>query len=536
MTHTSCPFGHLPFSDLFQKYILQDPDLLTFYETNPFDSEAIQNKSAHLRSGSLTQKLIPVLGAYHETLGIADLQRSALDRMKQEDALAIVTGQQLGVFGGPVFTMYKIITAIQLSKKWEKQLQRPVVPVFWLADEDHDYDEIASLGLFGKDDFQICRFPDDDSGQPVSAIEIPNWDEFKACLTGHLFETEFSEKVWSLIHACYEQGNTHGKAFATLIAHLFSKYGLLVCGSFNGGIKKLLIPVLTRSVTERSRIQRLLMDTSEHISEAYHQQVKIGETNLFFIDDQGKREKISIADSGFSAGNSSWSESELLEAIERSPERFSPNVFLRPIIQDHLLPTLGYVAGPGELAYYAQMKSYYEAFDLTMPVIYPRLSMTLVESGVRRVTEKLPFELPDYYERVEELNAKYIDASHHPDINALFNEKLKELGKLEQQLAGEVAPIDASLTGFVGKTFAGFQNEINKVRGRVTKSIKQQEQVQLQRIEKAKINLFPGGGLQERAIGPLYFMNKYGIDLWDRLLVYIEHEELTSDEHHIIDL
>lgn len=535
MTKETYSFDKLPFSKLFKTYVSNYADLNDFYAVNPFSDSEIASKAKRIEKQESHKKFIKALKDLHSELDIE--QNEQVEKLADPDSLAIVTGQQLGIYGGPVFTIYKTISTILLAKEWEKKLSRPVVPVFWLADEDHDFEEIAWFGIPGNDEFKKLEYKDQSNGKLVSDITInDSIEELKNSIKSEMFDTDFSEKLWNLFDRCFKSGVTFRKAFALMMDELFGKHGLLIVGSNYEPIKKIVADTFKKSVTQAEVINKSLEEKSGKLESDFHRQVVLGDSNLFYIDDDEQRLKLDREEGKWSAGDNSWSVQELLELIDRKPGKFSPNVFLRPVIQDQLLPTLGYVAGPGEVAYYGQMKELYPHFDLEMPVIFPRFSATLIESGIDRILEKIPFEFHRYGERIEDLEKEYVKTSESTDVEALFKNWKHSIQSASTDPKDVIKEIDGSLDGLVGKTVSGFETELDKLKGRVYRSIKQQEETQLQRIRKIKAQLYPDNGLQERMVSFMYFMNKYGVDVWDNLLSDLEKEPLQLDCHHLIRL
>ncbi|HET8866364.1 MAG TPA: bacillithiol biosynthesis cysteine-adding enzyme BshC [Gracilimonas sp.] len=537
MDISGCSFSELSYSTLFNTYLTDFDKLKSFYSFNPLDENEISRRAGSIPKTTQKEQYIQALSEYHKVLGISEDQKDALEKLSQDNALAIVTGQQLGVYGGPLFTIYKTMTAILLSRKYEKELGQPVVPVFWLADEDHDFEEIAWAGITGRNDFNKIKLDQQGKGIPVSEEEIGSEIQaFKAEVKEELFDTDFTESLWRLLDKHYKQGNTHAQAFAGLINEWFSNEGILIAGSNYKPIKDVIASTFNRSVKNSDAIYQAIETKSSELEEIFHRQVMNGDSNLFYLSEKEGRIKIHRDEETWTAGSISWSKSELLDEIDHHPEKFSPNVFLRPIIQDKLLPTLGYVAGPGELAYYGQMNSMYREFELEMPPIFPRYTATIIESGISRIIEKLPFKVTEYEKRIEDLESKFIERTETEDIEKVFAEWKSRLDAAAEEPLKVINDIDPTLEGMVGKTVAGFTNELDKLKGRVYRSIKKQEETQIKRIEKIKVNLFPDGGLQERSVSPVYFMNKYGLDIWKNLLTAIEEEGLDLTEHHLIEI
>lgn len=537
MDLSGCSFTELSYSTLFTTYLNDYDKLSSFYEFNPLDEADIERRAKVLSGARQKDAYIEALRKYHDELGISSSQTDQLKKLGKEDALVVVTGQQLGILGGPMFTIYKTMAAILLARNYEEKLGRPVVPVFWLADEDHDFDEIAWTGITGRKDFTKIHLNEEGSGKPVSdELVTGRIEELKSKVKEELFDTDFSEALWSQINEHYKEGKTHAQAFAGLINQWFAEEGLLIAGSNFAPVKKLLNDEFSASISKADVIYEAIEKKSSELENDFHRQVMNGDSNLFYLSETEGRQKLNREGKGWKAGKKSWTVEELLEEIQGRPENFSPNVFLRPVIQDTLLPTLGYVAGPGELAYYGQMKDFYKHFDLQMPPIIPRFSATIIESGISRIVEKLPFSFCEYGKRIEDLESEFIEQTDTVDIEQVFGDWKQKLEDSAEEPLQVINEIDPTLDGTVGKTVAGFGNELDKLKGRVYRSIKKQEEIQLNRIEKIKVNLFPDGGLQERSVSPVYFMNKYGVDIWNELLAEIEKEGLDLTKHHLIEL
>ena len=539
MDLTELSFLNLPFNTLFQDYITKPQKLKSFFQTNPFSQDELDNAFQSFRFANDRNKTVALLRDYNRKFGADKKTLQSVERLADDKSIAVVTGQQLALFGGPLFTIYKIISAIHFAQKCEKQYNVPCIPVFWLADEDHDYDEISSLGLPLKDDLKNFSLPNkSDLGKRVAEIELSSsFEDFKKEVIESQFDTDFTDQLWRKLDDCYKPGKTIGEAFGRLVLDLFKDYGLILAGSAEPSIKQHLSSVLTQSVQAVDEQFKLLESkTDDLISNGYHAQVHLQHSNLFWIDENGNRLKLSYKNSTSSAdGNeTSWSSKELIDEIEKNPDRFSPNVFLRPILQNELLPSFAYIGGPGEISYHAQMKDFFREFNQSMPVIVPRFSVTLMESGIDRIFEKLPFDISDYNERIEDLESRFIEQSDSPDIEAVFDQWKSHVDEVSADPIEEIKNIDLTLEGSSEKAKATFFTELDKLKGKVYRSVKDQEKTQLNRIRKIKTNIFPNGNLQEREVAFIYFMNKYGLGIWDQLLEHLKNEE--PDSHKIIRL
>lgn len=538
MQVTNYSFEHLPFSKLFKTYVQNFDEVNKFFETNPFDYNAISQKIDGFAFQDNRKQAASILSALNKQFDVHEAALHNIKRLEKENALAVVTGQQLGVYGGPLYTVLKTISTIHIAKKLEKKFERPVIPVFWLADEDHDYDEVRKLTIIEDDEPKTFSLPPKNNHLPtVADLQLPDEvSDIRGQLKESLYDTDFSDDLWELLDGSFQKDHSFFEAFGLFISRLFSKHGLVLAGSNHPDVKEATGQYLKASIEKADQIRDQLEKKSLDIGEKYHQQVTLYDSNLFYLDDESGRTKISRNGNGWKTdGNIEWSTAELVDEIDTHPDRFSPNVFLRPILQDALLPTVGYVAGPGEVAYYGQMKSMYQCFDMEMPIIFPRLSATVVEPAIDRIIGELPFEFHEYGKRIEDLESDYVDRADQHDIEAIFEDWQARVEEISNSKKKDVADIDSTLEASAEKATSVYINELNKLKGKVYRSVKKQDQTQLDRIRRIKANLFPGDGLQERTVAGIFFMNKYGVDIWDKLLNTLDTDE-DFDHHKLVYL
>lgn len=539
MNQTHISFENLPFHTLFQDYISNFNNLHSFYEINPHSSTEIESALNSFEFKSKREHTVQLLKDYNKQFGAGQKTLKSIERFTSKNAVAVVTGQQLTLFGGPLFTIYKILTAIHFARKWEQEYQIPCVPVFWMADEDHDYHEIAGVGFSQNDEHLSFHLERTSQIEPrVSEIALDqNFETFKKNVIESQFDTDFTEPLWRKIDKCYKKGATVGNAFGKLILSLFEDYGLILAGTAHSAIKQEVSNLFIHAVKNVEHQFELLKDQTEKLTSlGYHDQVHLQYSNIFWIDEKRNRLKLSYENERWSTDGEQhvWSSDELINEISSHPERFSPNVFLRPIFQNELLPGFAYIAGPGEISYYAQMKQFYGDFGQIMPVIMPRFSATLMEAGIDRIFEKLPFDFTDYNKRIEDLESEFIEESDSPDIERIFNTWKVKIEENSEDKIEAIKEIDPTLEGSSEKAIAIFFSELDKLKGKVYRSVKEQEKTQLKRIRKIKTHLYPNSNLQEREVAFIYFMNKYGLEIWDDLLENLKNEQPTT--HKLIRL
>lgn len=527
-------FSKLPFSKLFQDYCSGNGSIHSYFETNPIQWSSLVSSFKSLQftgDRKISANLLEKLNAQFLE---SEATQKQIEKLKKPNSRVIVTGQQVTLYGGPLYTVYKTITAILYARRLEKESGYPVVPIFWLADEDHDIEEVATI-----------RFPDSatlntisyshkayDNAPPASSIPLGDeLENIQDLLKNALDETDFTDELLHRIEECYRSDRTFGEAFGELLMNYFSKHGLLLAGSFDPDIKSYTKHLIAKAVKSHAELSDALDDATYSLKQdGYHDQVQVQPSNLFYLNKEGHRIKIQFFDGKWSIYEKKWSTEMLLQEIDEQPENFSPNVFLRPILQDYLLPVAGYVGGPGEIAYYAQMRKFYEIFGLKMPVIIPRFSITIFESAIDRILKELPFEWPHYLNRIEDLEKEFVDKSESADIEKIFGIWKSHIDELSHAKRREIGKIDPTLKASVGKAKAIYLSELDKLKGKVYRSIKDQEKIQIDRIKRIKNNLFPNGNLQEREIAFIFYLNKYGPDFYDRII-----DEIHEDEpfHHL---
>lgn len=529
-------FEHLPFSTLFKTYVDDFGQLKDYYEVNPFNEKEIARKVQAFEFRGDRNTTADVLTSFNKRFDADSAVFENIHRLRDDNSLAVVTGQQLGLYGGPIYTVLKAIGTIHTARKMEKRFNRPVIPVFWLADEDHDYDEVRNLHLLQNDELKRFELPAKTNHlSPVADLTLPDeLEQVRTAVQEALHKTEFFDDLWDLLDQCFTPGNTFLDAFGQWMAALFSKQGLVLAGSNHREVKQLTGACLKRSIAQADEIRQQLEEQSQALGQHFHQQVHLYDSNLFYLDPELGRMKINRNGNGWKTDNGkNWQTDELIEAIDSKPEYFSPNVFLRPLVQDVLLPTLGYVAGPGEIAYYGQMKKMYPCFDLQMPIIFPRLSATIIEPAIARIKDELPFRFHEYDQRIEDLESAYVEKTSSTDIRALFAEWKKEIEQIAEQRKEQIAGIDATLEASAEKTTALYFNELDRLSTKVYRAVKKQDEIQLKRIRRIQNHLFPENELQERVLSTIFYMNIYGVDIWDKVLDLLDEDE-AFDQHKLV--
>jgi len=563
-------------------YTKGDPSLHSFYSFYPFSSNTLQDLSSRkVKSLKRTvtnprDDIVKALKDFHQWLGIEQSQAAIRAKLLEDDSYCVVTGQQLSWYAGPLYTFFKLMSTIQWSQSISEIMGKTIIPVFWLADEDHDYAEINQINWYQsqvsasdlKNTSILKKFQADveqtslqeQIGMPVGKIKgdsaLLKNKFFKWLAKHHTIEevtqnaieetAQFRENTWIQAFLqdtkkTYSDDKTHAQNFALWITHVFEEYEFLVAGSNHDSIKKLLSPIISKAVTNDRNITKLLKSqTSELNKQSVQSQVSVMDSQWFLFNEDAKRVKLNYDSTGEysfiqKGGKKRLNSNELLQLTQEQPERFSPNVFMRPILQDHLLPVIAYVGGPAEIAYHGQMKKIYEFFGLEMPILIPRLSATIRERKVQRLMAKFPFSLTHYQEGFPSLKKKWLSTLPQQFPEAKLDELEQHiLGQYQSQLMNIIS-FDQSLEGSIGKT----KNEISKAMQSLIKKAKKAHEskfeYELRQLYFLHSYLFPEGPM-ERVLHPVYFMFYYGKNFWQDLLGELLAQETDSSHHYLIDL
>jgi len=531
------------FSRLFIDYIdnyahVKDFFIGDFRDKKVWESRLQAVSHRAMNRSAIAQVLLNQNRDYH--CGIKTLAN--IDLLMSENTVAIVTGQQVGLFTGPLYTLYKILTTLKLTEQLSQQYpDYNFVPIFWLEGEDHDIEEVSSFSfLNSSNDLQQLSYPGEDKpkGNNVGAVGSVNLDESIGILFNSLRQTlittEYSQKVFELFETAYQKGMTFSRAFIHLFNVLLENSGLIFFDPHNPDTKKMLTPVFAQELNNVSQTCQLVITQSEILEKQYHAQVKPRAVNLFLFHNGG-RYAIEPHEHGFSLKGTRriFTKEEMLELLNNDPNLFSPNVVLRPICQDYLFPTLAYVAGPSEIAYFAQFKLLYENFDIPEPIIYPRCSATIVEERIQKIINKYGLQSKDFFTEVDTLKSRISASISDFKVEELFSNTLGTVSESLTSLKDGLESIDPTLVPAMENTLVRMQGALNNLKEKTLSAQVRQHEISLRQLDKVAISLFPNSNLQEREMNIIYFLNKYGLELLRWL-----SSELILDKfmHQVINL
>lgn len=523
---------------LVSAYSTDFASVASLFAGNPADPAAWKDTIARVQKSPRDRAAITkVVRAQLERRGAPAHAKAVAAHLADANSVAIVTGQQAGVFGGPLYTLLKAITAIQLARKVSAAYGIPAVPVFWVEAEDHDWDEVRTARVLDADlKLRTVTLGDLDGAgvRPVANLVLDDGiGDALAELESQLARTEFTEELIARLSQHYKPGQRMGFAFACWLDDLLGRHGLVVFQAADPAAKPIVANLFKRELEVPCHTACLAKETGDEMRRLGHApQVDPTEDSvaLFYLGD-GERHSIKRKDGGFVSGDKTFDADALrAEAVEH-PERFSPNVLLRPLVQDTLFPTACYVAGPSELAYQAQLGGIYKAFGVEAPLLYPRANATLLDSAAVRFLERsgIPFEA--LHAQGETSLNKLLEAQLPPTLEPTLAGLSESIASQIAALKDIVQTVDPTLAGAADTTRDRMQDTLKTLHSKVIHASKKKDETLRRQFVRTQALAFPGGEPQERIVDVPFFLNRYGQAVVDRLL-----DQLPTDmgKHHII--
>jgi bacillithiol synthase len=527
------PFSSIPHTTkLFSDYLSQALGIRKFYPHSTDETE-IAKLARVLPSGTETHRRVAdVLERQNRAWGASDAVLRNIQRLR-EGAHAVVTGQQVGLFGGPLLAFLKVASALALAQQIERS-GVPCVPVFWMASEDHDLAEINQALLLTQE-LNLVPFRAATKGlegSPVANIRLAEQtDALVSQAAGVLGDSLAAD----YLRESYREGETLSNAYARLCARIFAEHGLIILDPADDELHHIAAPLFVEAIRRAGELDAALLARNRELAAAgYHEQVKVTDlsTPLFAIVD-GIRVPVHRANGQFSIGTERLSSDDLIRRIEARPQDFSANVLLRPVLQDYWLPTLAYFGGPAEVAYFAQVGVVYEKLLGRITPILSRLSATLIEPRLARLLEKYEVELPELFHGEGELRDCIAARSLPPQLKEDFLKGKLAAEEAMQRISESLARLDPTLVRAANRAASKMLYQVSRLQRRAAAAELQRNEVIARHAAQIENSLYPKKTLQEREISGLYFYAKYGPHLISRL---VESAQARCPEHRIIRL
>ncbi|MEO8208980.1 MAG: bacillithiol biosynthesis cysteine-adding enzyme BshC [bacterium] len=545
----SIPFSSLPsYSELFINYTNNFDSLRKFYEYD-FRSDEDFLKCIELKKQTyLTGKnffrsdICEILKLQNANFNSSENTFDNIRILNDHDTFAVVSGQQLGLLSGPYYTILKAINTVQLADNLNKKFpDYKFVPVFWLESDDHDFLEINNINIISKEN-ELKNIQYYEGGiesekylKPTGNIIIDKYiNQFIDSLEESFNNSDFSASLFSSIRNSYKDGVNIKTAFSRFINSIIKDKGLIFIDPSDKEFKKLLKPLFELELNTSPQVCEKVINTSVELEEKFDVQVKPKAINLFYIH-EGSRYLLEPRENNIYALKNSrqkFSKEELYNILESNPERFSWNVVTRPVCQDYLLPTIAYIGGPSEISYFAQFKEVYKFFNVPMPVIYPRTSVTIIENRVKGFLEKNNLKFNELFNE-KELNKKLLRTVSEVSAEQIFSDLKEELTGVFYTYEKELSRIDVSQTDSFVKRNKQFLESLEIGKEKFINAQSKQNDIISNQLKKVLLNVYPNDTLQERVLNISYFLNKYGFELIDLLMTEIKIDDY---EHQLIEV
>ena len=536
------PFSQIPHTTpLFTDFLSFAPKVQPFYPRPPHFSEWLKEEAAKISYDlSRRERVTTILERQNKSWDASPKTLANLERLRK-GATAVITGQQVGLFGGPMFAVYKALTAVKLAEE-ATSAGVDAVPVFWLATYDHDLAEVNHVSIPGPDStLQVLTTTSHNvPGAPVNAVrlgdEIVPVVEEAAKLLGDSEAAQFLRET-------YRPGETLGTAFARFYARVFAEWGVILLDASDAELDRVAQTIYRSAVERSSELANMLLKRGEALEAAgYHQQVKVTASSvLLFMLQNGARTSIHRRDAGGTpefvigsdAGAEKLSQAELLDRISSNPELFSPNVLLRPIVEDYLLPTLAYTGGAAETAYFAQAGAVYEALLGRITPILPRFSATIVEPKMQRLIERHGINVTDVFAGSEALRRQLAERGLPEELQAAFDAARKSLDSHLSTVKEKLEKLDRTLIDAADTARSKIEHQLERLCTQAARAEALKSELVTRHAETLSQALYPDKGLQERGVGGVYFLARYGHGFLQQLYDAIQPD---CHDHQILAL
>ncbi len=539
------PFERIPQqSRLFLDYLRDPVALRRFYPSAVRFHHELAERAPEVLAAHRTDRreLCDTLEAINRRWGASDETLSNVERLREADCVAVVSGQQAGLFTGPLYTIYKALSAVKLAGCLTQRGTK-AVPVFWIATEDHDFAEVAGAEFIGCD----CRLASVSvptamhaEGAPVGSVVLDeSIDETIKRLLDVLPSTEFIPEVESLLRGAWQPGVGYGDGFARMITRLIGCYGLILLDPLDAKLKQLAAPLYAEAARCAPEIASMLVARSRELEEAgYHAQVATSENAfpLFLHTEDGTRHAVTRTASGrYKAKNAreEYTIEELAEMAARDPQKFSPNVTLRAVVQDYLLPTVAYFGGAAEIAYFAQTAEVYRILQRPATPILPRASMTIVERRTWRTLERYDLSLSDLFDGLDAVLARVVEEHLGTETAQTFNRTEESINRELNALQEQLRHVDPTLSEALETGRRKITYQLEGLRTRFHRAQMSRDRAAHRQVERAFATLYPNKTLQERHINITSLLVRHGNHIVNWIYDAIN---LGSSDHQIVYL
>lgn len=513
---------------LLNDFLNGKESISSFFGANPLKKEEMEFRIKNVMNRSYNrQGLVEALELFHQRHHASIASQENMRKLRNEDTFVVIGGQQAGLLTGPLYTIHKIISIIQLAKKYENDFNISVVPVFWIAGEDHDIDEINHIHTINENEVKKQTYYHKNTHAfsatktDLDQKEMKNWIQ-KIVKTFE--ETNYTKDLLIELNKTLEESVTFVDFFAKLLFKLFAKEGLVLIDADDPNIRELEGSMFEEMVSKEDIVRSVLKDTkSKLVKSGYQETLQISEQSihLFYHSNEGRQLlEVGEREGILQTKNKSYqfTKDELLRIASEQPRLLSNNVVTRPVMQEYLFPTLAFVGGPGEVAYWAELKDIFEVFDLEMPPVFLRHMFTIFERNIVSAMDDFSLGIDGVLQSsLEEKKNEWVKAQINVDYKDVFLQSKKALLQLHEPLQEVTSEIAPNLIDFSKKNFLKIEEQILLLERKIEESILKRHEEQIAKWNRIIHAVSPNGKPQERVLNIYYYINKYGPDFVHQL-------------------
>ena len=479
---------------------------------------------------------------YMSKFSITKQIESNLQKLENENSVVVIGGQQAGLLTGPLYSIHKMISIVLLAKQQETFLQQPVVPVFWVAGEDHDIQEVNHVFKLEKQRLVKSIFPQKlpSEKRMISRIEFEKdqMESWYKKIIASFGETEHTKGILQFLYDCLSKSHTYTEFFVSIVNELFKNYGLLLIDSAHPDLRKIESTYFQLMIEYGEQItDRLLSKQEELLAQGFSKTIETKSSSLQLFHEEREERTLLQYDPGKNliiGRNIAFTKSDLVKAARENPEKFSNNVVTRPIMQEFLFPTIAFVAGPGEIAYWAELKSCFELFGLKIPPVFPRINISFLERNIES-------DINDLHLSIKNILLNGTEPEKQKTFKSLQNNQIETQLEISRQvireqydkLANTIITYDKGLEKIIQKNAQFVLSQLEFLKNKTDETIIKKHELLLAKFDRINEVLHPFDGLQERCWNVFYFLNQHGLDFIDRLL---ELPFTCNGNHYLVKL
>ncbi|MEG6521205.1 bacillithiol biosynthesis cysteine-adding enzyme BshC [Desulfotomaculum sp. 1211_IL3151] len=456
------------------------------------------------------------LKEFNIALGCGEKTIKNIELLHQGQAVSVVTGQQPGILTGPLYTVYKALGAVLLALKLSRELKQNVIPVFWIGADDHDYEEINHIFIpIAKGPKKIAVEKEVKGRVSVGNLPVPDINPLIEELAELLPPMGWKTEGMNLIKQTAAQSANLAEWFGKLMTFLFKDYGLVFINPVQHPIRKISAALFHKAAATAPEVNKLLQESCQQVTDyGYSPQIQSqrDKLHLFYYNEDGCREALFYNDTSFfnKERTKTWTREQLAELCLTNPELFSPDVVMRPVVQEELLPVLAYVAGPGEISYFALLKNIFNHFQMKMPLIYPRPNITLIEPLIKKLITKYDIPLASLTNGLANFTEGYLRRADGLGIDRIFNDFRSMLRREHDTMMKELLQFDPNLKAYGKDNLGRILKNINSFEEKARQYHRKDNQIAIQQIQKIQHRIYPLGQWQERTYNIFPYAMKYG--------------------------